>query len=258
TTWAQEMIWLIVNNFDYDAAAKDIIYVRSPQIEYPALFDMAKLYKDRLDMHDLEYYRTVELAKSPRVIKSHLHWSLLPEEIRNGFKQPKIIVVLRNPEDTCVSLYYYSQSAEGYKGSFEDFCKLFLAGRVCFGPFWKQVLSYWNEKRRSNILFIKYKDMRNDLPAVIKTIANFLEKSITEDQLTKLTEHLSFESMKKNPTVNHRESVQYTKLGVANAHKNFIRSGKVGGYKFEMSPEMIEKFKAWTKENTEGADLVLH
>ncbi|KAF2890745.1 hypothetical protein ILUMI_15428, partial [Ignelater luminosus] len=120
-----------------------------------------------------------------------------------------IIVTLRNPEDNCLSLYYFSQSAEGYQESFEDFYKLFLAGRVCFGSFWKQVLSYWNERHRLNTIFIKYKDMKNDLPGVIKTVANFLGKSITEDQLTKLTELLSFESMKNNPTVNYHESLQY-------------------------------------------------
>ncbi|KAF2889049.1 hypothetical protein ILUMI_17124, partial [Ignelater luminosus] len=226
---------------------------------YPTLFDMTKLCKDLTYMQGLEYYHILERTKSPRIIKSHLHWSLLPEEIRNGTKQPKIIVILRNPEDTCVSLYYFSQSAEGYKGSFQDFCKLFLAGRVCFGPFWKQVMSYWNERHRSNILFITYKDMKNELPAVIKTVANFLGKSITEDQLTKLTEHLSFESMKKNPTVNYEEGLQYAKYdGTATVRSDFLRSGKVGGYKSEMSSEMIAKFEAWTKQNNEETGLDLH
>lgn len=61
---------------------------------YPALFDMTKMCKDRLDMQGLEYYRILELEKSQRVMKSHLHWSLLPEEIRNGSKQPKVFTTI--------------------------------------------------------------------------------------------------------------------------------------------------------------------
>ncbi|KAF2885852.1 hypothetical protein ILUMI_20321 [Ignelater luminosus] len=56
------------------------------RLKHPALFDMTKLFKDKLDMHDLGYYRILEQKESPRPIKSHLHWSLLPEEIRNGSK----------------------------------------------------------------------------------------------------------------------------------------------------------------------------
>jgi hypothetical protein len=40
----------------------------------------------------------------------------------------QIIYVARNVKDTCVSYYHHCKLLEGYTGSFEDYCKLFLGG----------------------------------------------------------------------------------------------------------------------------------
>ncbi|KAF2892047.1 hypothetical protein ILUMI_14126, partial [Ignelater luminosus] len=208
-----------------------------------------------VDYFSLSY---IEESARPRCLKTHLHWSLLPEQIRNGTKKPKMIVILRNSEDTCVSLYHHSQIVEKYRGTFEEFCTLFLAGRVCFGPFWKQVLSFWEQRHRENLLFIKYKEMKDDLPAVIRKIATFLGKTFTEEEIKRLSEHLSLESMKKNPAVNHEELLEeLRKIGHTISDNCFIRSGIVGAFKSKMSPDMIKKFKVWSEENLIGTELAV-
>ena len=40
--------------------------------------------------------------------------------------------------------------------------------------------------------------MKRDLPAVIRKTADFLNKTISPDQVSKLAEHLSFKKMKDN------------------------------------------------------------
>ncbi|KAF5284308.1 hypothetical protein FQA39_LY04601 [Lamprigera yunnana] len=234
TTWAQEMIWLIVNDLNYETAQENILK-RFPSIEYGAH------YENETGLYDIDYMTYLNEMPSPRCIRSHLHWSLLPEQIKNGIKKPKIISVIRKVEDVCVSYYYHCKLLEGYIGTFEEFCKLFLAGRTIYGPFWKSVLSVWEQRHRFNILFLKYSDMKKDLVGVIKTVANYLERDLSEDAIQELSKHLSFDSMKNNSNVNFVPG--------------FVRQGNIGGYRSEMSEAQIKEFKKWTAENTKGTDF---
>ncbi|KAF2883513.1 hypothetical protein ILUMI_22686 [Ignelater luminosus] len=253
TTWCSEMVWLLVNNLNYEEAKKQVIHKRVFQIELSFLFNTEVYLKD--EVTSLESMREI---KRPRCIKTHFHWSLLPKQIQNGTKKPKMILTLRNPQDSCISLYHHSQMVENYSGTFEEFCTLFLAGRVCFGPFWKQVLSFWEQRERENILFITFKEMKDDLLAVIRKVSSFLGKTYTEEEIEKLAEHLSFQSMKKNPSVNLEKVIEENiKSGIATSTDPFIRSGQVGAFKSKMSPDMIKKFEEWNRENLIGTGLTL-
>lgn len=68
----------------------------------------------------------IDSLPSPRFIKTHLPFHLLPRQLREGKKKNKIIYVTRNPKDVCVSYYHHYKLLEAYQGSFENFCKLFL------------------------------------------------------------------------------------------------------------------------------------
>jgi hypothetical protein len=91
---------------------------------------------------------------------------------------------------------------------------------------------------------------------IIKTAA-FLGKTLSETQVTELADHLSFSSMKKNPSVN-LEPIMAKKNGpdfLQSTELRFIRKGEVGDWKNHMTPEMAAKFDAWTEENTEDTGL---
>lgn len=94
--------------------------------------------------------------------------------------------------------------------------------------------------------------MKKDLPSVINRVANFMGKKLTDNQLTVLNQHLSFASMKKNPSVNYESAPT-----LRNAEKDgcFMRSGTVGSYKADMTPELEATFDAWTRENLKGIDF---
>lgn len=120
------------------------------------------------------------------------------------------------------------------------------------------MLSFWERRNDNDILFLKYEDMRKDLDNVIRKVAAFMEKQLSEEQIEKLKGHLSFESMKNNRSVNYEGLVELnTKFGLVEPEREgaFMRSGSVGGYKAVMSPELIEKFDAWTAANTRGTGL---
>ncbi|KAF5285101.1 hypothetical protein FQA39_LY16790 [Lamprigera yunnana] len=251
TTWTLEMIWLILNNLDYELARKRELINRCPNFELPVHTETDLWFPET------DFMTHLNKMPNPRCIRSHLHWSLLPEQIRDGTKKPKIISVMRNAEDTCISYYHHCRLLEGYTGSFDDFYRLFLAGRTLYGPFWKQVLSVWRQRHTHNILFIKYVDMKENLKKVIEDVARFLERDLSEGDINSLAKHLSFDSMKNNAAVNLEQVIKgFAKeknLNIEDGH--FIRCGVVGSHKSKLTEEQIEQFKVWTREHIDGTGL---
>lgn len=128
---------------------------------------------------------------------------------------------------------------------------IFFIIPVNFAPYWKHILAFWERRHQDNILFLTYEDMTKDLPKIIRQVADFLEKPLTDDQVELLTNHLSFANMKNNPAVNFELIVSLNrKYNLIDCEGEFMRSGKVGDYKAKMTPEMIKKFDEWEEENT--------
>lgn len=126
-----------------------------------------------------------------------------------------------------------------------------------YGPFWASVLPAWERRNEPNILFITYEQMKRDLKSVINLVAEFLEKTLSDVDIEKLIDHLSFDSMKNNKSLNLQDEITFVK----NIFKNdtgdlsFIRSGKVGGYKANMSNETMQQFDKWTEDHTKNTGL---
>ncbi|XP_058803922.1 luciferin sulfotransferase-like [Phymastichus coffea] len=262
TTWTQEMVWCIANNLDFEGA-KIVLSERFPFLDHSPLFDYRTIIPrtpglellPELTANSVEHIN--KLAR-PRFIKTHLPFNLLPRQIRTAEKQPKIVYVARNAKDTCISYFHHCKLLEGYRGDFLEFCSLFLGGKLCFGPFWNHVLAYWSERQRDNFLFIKYEDMKHDLRAVIKRVADFLGKSLAPCEIDILKRHLSFESMKANPAVNYEEVVELNKkYKLIETDGQFMRSGQLNQWKGTMSDDVIAKFDSWTAKNLKSSGLRL-
>ncbi len=89
-----------------------------------------------------------------------------------------------------------------------------------------------------------------DLSSVVKRTGAFLGKSFSESELEQLLHHLSFESMKGNPYVNYDEITEYlTNIHGQGRRTHFIRKGKVGSWREELSPDSIRKLDEWIGRN---------
>ncbi|XP_077289157.1 luciferin sulfotransferase-like isoform X3 [Arctopsyche grandis] len=256
TTWTQEMVWLLGHNFDYEKA-KEFLPARFPFLEHTPLFDYRGFHRKFPDFDVPPYVNNsvqfINNMSNPRFIKSHLPYDLLPEQISLNTGKSKIIYVWRNVKDCLISYYHHCILLEGYKGNFDNFYKMFLANKVGYAPFWAHVLGFWKRRDQENILFLRYEDMKADLPSVIRRVASFLGKPCSEEQLLKLADHLSFENMKKNPAVNYEPVCEMNKkLGLINAEGSFMRSGTVGGYKTYLTQEQIGEIDKWTEKCLEG------
>ena len=72
TTWTQEMIWCIMNGYDYKAAKSSPLDQRVPYFELSGIWDMVDLPNS---------FEMVSNLASPRLIKTHLSWSMLPNTL---------------------------------------------------------------------------------------------------------------------------------------------------------------------------------
>lgn len=90
-------------------------------------------------------------------------------------------------------------------------------------------------------------------------MSTFLGKSLTEEQVSALEDHLSFNSMKKNPALNLEPilaMMEKSRSAEENPDQTFIRKGKVGDWKNYMSEELSAKFDKFTEDNLKGTTLV--
>lgn len=99
--------------------------------------------------------------------------------------------------------------------------------------------------------------MKKDLKGTLKKIADFLDKSYTEEEYDKLCDFLSFQKMRDNRGCNLEVLLEskYGKDYFKKTGKHFIRKGQVGDWKNHMSPELAKRFDDWIEENTRGTGL---
>lgn len=227
STWLSECIYLIVNQYKYEAASKESIEYRFPQIDSPShdVFDLI-----------LEQYNK---SNERRLIKSSVPPNLLIERDPNNFDpkqvRPKVISILRNPRDVLVSFYHHCKTVKHYdiNFSFEEFYETFLEGRVPCGPIWlmyNDMLKYHQSNPKTSML-IFYEDMKQDLRGQIRKICSFLNRPepANEDAWSQLLDHLSVDRMRQNKTINRHD---WDQLGLRNPNGfEFVRKGQVNDWK---------------------------
>jgi aryl sulfotransferase len=61
--------------------------------------------------------------------------------------------------------------------------------------------TFWDARKRDNLLFVHYDDLQADLTGEMRRIANFLDIDITDSELSRMAGSASFDSMRKNAEV---------------------------------------------------------
>lgn len=126
-------------------------------------------------------------------------------------------------------------------------------------PYWDHIRGFWNLSRdtingpkEGNVLFILYEDLVKDLGCEIGKICTFLNKpNPSLRKMEELKNHLSFASMKTNPSVNREDWIASRKkffFGNMAVQGKFMRKGKIGGWREEIGDENLAKrLNDWMK-----------
>nr|ACO15185.1 Estrogen sulfotransferase, isoform 2 [Caligus clemensi] len=244
TTWSQEMVWQLKQGVDFEGG-KTAIPMRVPFLEVESLVQRVEGAPDK----GVEFVKDMP---SPRIVKSHLRAPYLPKDLlSNG----KVIYVTRNPKDVCVSFYHHEMLLNNHKytGSFEQFADIFLEGKVAYGSYWAHLKFGLEIKENSNVLFVRYEDMKKDICHEMKRVIDFMDwPEPSEEKMEALREHLNFSSCKKNPALNFNPD------GDINDQSNtrqFIRKGIVGDWKNFFSPELSKRFDEKMESYPDLADF---
>ena len=257
TTWAQEMLWLILNKVNFEEAKQIKGRERIPYIEFQALNNLQELKakaaegkapplpQSLLDAMTKEEH-TLKMAEdlpSPRTIKSHLPLEFLPPKLLDTCK---VVFVGRNPKDACVSFYHFCQQLPNvqYKGDFEQFMNLFIHGDVLYGNYWTMIRSAWNHRNHPNLKILWYENMKVNMIPIIEEVAQFLGKHLTKLKILEIDDFLYIDNFRQ---------LYSTKTPSGESKSLLVRKGKVGGWKEYMTNEdNLKKWNDWVAKNSQG------
>ncbi len=217
TMWTSQIVKLIRNRGVQDEQILDY------DVPWPEAMNLYKErgYKDKIKVKD---------QPRPRAFYSHFPYSLFP--CGPPHTTPcKYIYVARNPKDVAVSFYSFMKLGFTHGLEWDTFWKKFIKGDLYFGSYFDHILSWWPHKDDKNMLFLKYEDMKKDLPLAVSQIASFIGIDLLSDIVAKIADLTSFEKMKGD--LGYSSTIDNSEDG----EPSFLRKGIVGDWKNCLSAE---------------------
>lgn len=170
-------------------------------------------------VYNNEYFKK---QKSPRLIKSHEYFD---------HRYKKVIYVVRDPRDVCVSYYHFLKKYGKIEKNheFNDYFIDFIKGTLFPFVNWPLHCQSWlSSFCLYPVLLVRYEDLKGDTSAELRRIADFLNVSKSDQEIDICVEKSSFEKMQKfereagSAWIGNRLSVDQS--------TSFVRKGKIGGW----------------------------
>jgi hypothetical protein len=228
TTWAQYIVYLLLNDGEPLAAGRKIEEV------FPHLEEVGA--------------ELVAALPSPRLIKTHL-----PLERTPWHAEARYLYVARNPFDCAVSFYHHTRGFVKHydfaAGTWDTFFECFIRGEVDFGDYFANLMSWWPRRNAANVLFVTYEDMLAAPAAAAATIGRFVggraERAAADPAiLARVLEHSSFAAMS-------RDQRRWSSARPADM-PGFVRKGVVGDWQNHFSREQARRLAAKLRARTAG------
>ncbi|XP_075059704.1 sulfotransferase 6B1-like isoform X1 [Mixophyes fleayi] len=180
---------------------------------------------------------------SPRIMASHLMYDNIPKSF---FDKTKILLILRNPKDTAVSYYHFTNNNPLLPtySSWDLFFKDFISGNIIYGSYFDYTLGWEKHIDDGNILVLKFEDMKMDFTSEVRKIADFYGLSLTAEQIKEVQNKTTFEIMKEKSSDSH-----------GNLGNVFFRKGEIGDWKSLFTEEQSKEIDAKFEESLAGTNL---
>jgi hypothetical protein len=238
TTWMQQVAYETLMRGNGDIADSDrTMYALSPWIESS---------------------RSVSIEDAPligderpsRIIKTHFPASLCPYS-RNA----RYIYVARHPASCFASCIDFIATNIGTTPPpLPDMEAWFTApDRMWWGTWTDHVRGWWERSRaEANVLFVHFEEMRKDLPAVVRKVADFLGmEPLTDDELERVVEKAGFEYMQQ-----HRHAFEMNPPHLLQTDAELFVRGTADRHK-DVPADVRQRIMAWSAAGLEGCDYPL-
>lgn len=179
------------------------------------------------------------------------HWKT-PAQLdrdKSKYKDKKVILVVRDPRDTIVSLYF--QKTKRWKVEQKSIEEFFWQESGSF----KTMISFyniWAENRSvpKELLLIKYEQLHINPAQTLRTIVDFIGlNSVTDSTIQEAVRLSSFEAMQKREGDGEFKTSRL-RPGIQGDGESFkARKGKVHGYVDYLTPDIIESATLYIKQN---------
>ncbi|XP_023683860.1 sulfotransferase 6B1 [Paramormyrops kingsleyae] len=181
---------------------------------------------------------------SPRVLGTHMHLQNIPPSF--FAKKTKMMVVFRNPKDTAVSYFHFTNNNPVLQPSesWDKFYSDFMQGEVPWGCYFDYALAWEERIDDPNVLVVTFEDMKQDMCKGIEQIAQFYGYSLTEDQVQSIAKASGFDAMKESSKKTHGRITDV-----------IFRKGEVGDWKNHFTEDQSQEMDAAFEKHLAGTKL---
>ncbi len=235
TTWTQQILHQLATGGDPEV---DNIFEVVPWLEMPVPGKSTE-----------EVLAGYETMRDPRLFKTHCTRQQMP-----GVHTAKLVVVSRDPRDSVVSFHHHLQGLTDEARRIFDGFEVpktldAVVDRWVEAKLWsRNVGSWWPHRDDANVLWLRYEDMKRDLPAAFDRLVDFLGWSVSAEGRRRALEYSSFEWMKKHRRAFVRMPQSEKELFEPGS---FIRRGETGSHETELTRGQIDRVMREARESLE-------
>ncbi|XP_063048178.1 sulfotransferase 6B1-like [Engraulis encrasicolus] len=197
-----------------------------------------------IEFYGPEMIEPLAQAPAPRFLGTHMH----PDNIPTSFtlEKTKMLVIFRNPKDTLVSFYHFSNknpvlpSAESWDSFYADF----MSGEVPWGSYFDHALAWERRIDDPNVMIVTYEELKEDLRGGIRRVAEHFGFGLCNDTIESIAKESTFSAMKECSRDSHGQ--------MGNV---FFRKGEIGDWKNHFSQAQSEQMDGAFEKHLAGTKL---
>jgi hypothetical protein len=178
--------------------------------------DINKLYRKKRGFLPGQDWESINRLPAPRLMRVHVPYDPYLS---------RAVYLVRDPRAVLVSYWHYHRLTQpDYKFTLRDF--------ILHGNYWPcdwdAHVESWLGK--SNVLLIKYSDLRADPLAEIRRFTQFSNLRFTDAQISAALQKSTFEEMRR---------IEEAHGNAEGSPEPFVRKGSVDGWREELDPDLI-------------------
>lgn len=238
TTWMEHVVYEVLNR-----GAGNLVATGT------TLYSVAPWIEGRKSV-PIEQAPLIGAERPSRIIKTHLPSQLCPRS-----PVARYVYVARHPVSCFASCVDFVQTNVGSMApgiaAFEEW---FLSPELMWWGTWADhVKGWWRRSREDgNVLFVEFEDMKRDLPAIVRRVAEFLGvKPLTDAELGQVVEKCGFGYMQR-----HQDNFEMHPPHILQTNAALFVSGTADRHK-DVPDDVRRRILEWSAREMAASDYPL-